>query len=659
MTETGTGEFDAGLLDLPRRLGRYLLCSEIAVGGMGAVYLARAEGAGGFDKLVAVKVIHSRYADDPTLVGMFFDEARIAARIAHPNVCQVFDFGEERGTHFLVMELLSGQPVSSIVRILVKKYARERPPWIFSLAARIIAEACEALHAAHTVRDDDGSLLNIIHRDVSPENILVTYDGAVRVMDFGIAKARGRLTHTVAGTFKGKLAYAAPEQIEGRFDHRIDIWSAGVVLWELLTGEPLFWRDSDSDTIRAVYFDPISPPASVRKDVPKELDAIVMRALSRDREARYATAREMAIDLNRFVAARGEHVGMAEVSEWMRDVFKRDHAKALDRIREARKVADADPIESGEVDTAAITPSQPPLDPEATRMLGAPETGSEPGSPRGTPPRPMLGKAARSKTPLPDDLFDVPTMIGARSGTPPATPMRTPHEQPAPPFVQATPAPSHGPGETPVGLPLPPPPEPAVKKRRAVAIAVRIGAAVLVFGIGIAAAALLAEREPSAARAPELPNAAATPIGPAVAAPPERRAVVEQLVPRPDRVREGSDDRAASPVQAPARDERASETSGARDERRRRAQHGRTRERQRESTPAADGPPGTVAVFTTGGWADIYEGDRKLGRSPARITLPAGRHTLRLVPFGTGEARRANVVVQAGQTARVTVDVGD
>lgn len=324
-----------------RRLGRYQLCFELASGGMATVYLARAEGPAGFEKLVALKCIHPHLAREQEFVDMFLDEARIASRISHPNVCSVFEVGSADDTYYLAMEYVVGETLSRVLRRLARDPEGTRPSWMPVFVARIIADICEGLHAAHELRGDKGELLEVVHRDVTPQNLFVSYDGTARIVDFGIAKARGRLHHTQAGLVKGKIAYLAPEQIDHKpIDRRADVWALGVVLWEMSTGMRLFRRDSEVDTLMAVTSDPILAPSEVRPEVPKELDAIALRALSRDPAQRYATAREMGRDLHRFIAGYGEVVGAAEIAEWMEETFGEERRKRLAVIEGSRTVGD-------------------------------------------------------------------------------------------------------------------------------------------------------------------------------------------------------------------------------------------------------------------------------------------------------------------------------
>ena len=306
----------------PEQIGRYRLHFELACGGMARVYLASAEGTAGFQKLVALKRIHAHLAQEKEYVDMFLDEARIASRITHTNVCSVFDFGEVDGEYYIAMEYLLGEPLSRVQRRVMANANERASRLLPARMARIIAQACEGLHAAHELRDAEGESLHVVHRDVSAENLFVTYDGATQVVDFGIAHARQRIHHSVAGQVKGTFPYMAPEQMTAAVvDRRVDVWALGAVLWELLTLRKLFLRDSDVNTMYAVLSSEIRPPSDFRSDVPSELDEIVLKALQRNPDERWQSAREMGRALHRFLASQPDFVGPAEVAEWMAELF--------------------------------------------------------------------------------------------------------------------------------------------------------------------------------------------------------------------------------------------------------------------------------------------------------------------------------------------------
>ncbi|MEM7434302.1 MAG: serine/threonine-protein kinase [Myxococcota bacterium] len=340
----------------PERIGRYELCFELASGGMASVYLARIDGVSGFEKLVALKRIHRHLAKEQGYVDMFLDEARIAARITHPNVCSVFDFGEADGEYYIAMEYLVGEPLSRLCGRVARNQEQRRHRLLPLRMSRIIADACEGLHAAHELKDANGDLLHVVHRDVSPRNLFVTYDGAAQVVDFGIASARQRLHHTSTGQVKGTFAYMAPEQLTARpIDRRVDVWALGVTLWEMLAVKRLFRRDTTANTIHAVLYDEVLPPSNYRAHVPKELDAIVMKALAREPDERWQSTREMGRALREFIGTRTELMGPAELSEWMGEVFPQGEARKSQLMEVARLGHDSVPAIPSAEDEATQT----------------------------------------------------------------------------------------------------------------------------------------------------------------------------------------------------------------------------------------------------------------------------------------------------------------
>jgi len=302
------------------RVGRYHLVREIATGGMATVYLARLEGEGGFEKQVALKCILPHLARDPGFVAMFLDEARIASRIGHPNVCQVFDFGCSDGRYFLAMEALEGVPLSAVLR-RPRPVGPDAESRDVAVALRIAGDACEGLHAAHDLVDADGRPLEVVHRDVSPQNLFVTRGGLVKVLDFGIARARSQVHRTATGELKGNIAYASPEQIRGRaIDRRADLWSLGVILWELLARRRLFARPTPVEMMYAVLQDPVPALAELRPGVPPGVEALVLRLLSRDPAGRPPNARAVQRELQTLAEGLGGWPSSPDVAEWVHGI---------------------------------------------------------------------------------------------------------------------------------------------------------------------------------------------------------------------------------------------------------------------------------------------------------------------------------------------------
>jgi serine/threonine-protein kinase len=294
----------------PTVLGRYVVFEEIAAGGMATVHLGRVRGAAGFARMVAVKRLHRQYAKDPEFVAMLVDEARLAGRIHHPNVVTMLDVAAEDGELVLVMEYVHGEPLAKLLRSARRKGLHVSP----RIAARILIEALHGLHAAHEARDERGMELGIVHRDVSPQNIICGADGVSRVLDFGIAKAAGRIHSTRDGEIKGKFAYMPPEQLHGEhLDRRADIYAAGVVLWEALTGERLFLGSAQTPNLQRLLDADVEPPSSRIADLPASFDAVALKALAREPDDRYPTARAMAQALE----ACGPAATATEVSAWV------------------------------------------------------------------------------------------------------------------------------------------------------------------------------------------------------------------------------------------------------------------------------------------------------------------------------------------------------
>jgi serine/threonine-protein kinase len=322
-------------------IGRYRLCFELGSGGMGTVFLAATDAVGGERRFVALKCLRPENALEPEFASMFLDEVTIAARVQHPHVCSVVDVGESDGVVYLVMEYLSGESLSAVRSRLFDDLTAWTPAVHAALVARIIADASEGLHAAHELRDARGELADVVHRDVAPDNIIVTYGGGVKLLDFGIAKHRGRHHETRPGMVKGKYSYLAPEVLDGQpADRRSDVWGLGVVMWELLTGERLFDAPSDVEAIRAVGRRPIAAPSRLRPGLPPGLDRIVLKALDREPARRYGTARELARELNRFLANRRCVFGLAELEEAMQQLFPHGR-EAKQQLLEAAAEVDA------------------------------------------------------------------------------------------------------------------------------------------------------------------------------------------------------------------------------------------------------------------------------------------------------------------------------
>jgi eukaryotic-like serine/threonine-protein kinase len=311
-----------------RVVGRYALFQEIAAGGMATLHLGRLIGSVGFSRTVAIKRLHPQFAKDPEFVAMFLDEAHLAGRVRHPNVVGTIDVVALNGEVLLVMEYVHGE---SLARLLWSEaQAGRRVP--LRVVSALLTGVLHGLHAAHEATSETGFPLGMVHRDVSPQNILVGQDGIARVLDFGVAKATWRAQTTRDGQVKGKLSYMSPEQLlHHDVDRRADIFAASAVIWEALTGTRLFDAEEPGALIHCILHETVIPPRELRPDVPPALDALVMRGLSRDSEERFASAREMAFALERAVApATPGEVGIW-VEEAARETLER-RAKQIERI---------------------------------------------------------------------------------------------------------------------------------------------------------------------------------------------------------------------------------------------------------------------------------------------------------------------------------------
>ncbi|HEX4517016.1 MAG TPA: serine/threonine-protein kinase, partial [Polyangiaceae bacterium] len=314
----------------PRMIGRYALYKEIASGGMATVHLGRIVGAGGFSRPVAIKRLHAQYARDPSFVAMFLDEARLASRIFHPNVVAPLDVVSTDGELFLVMEYVRGASLSRLLRSALAGEGLVSP----RIVSSVIGGLLYGLHAAHEARGDRGEALDLVHRDVSPQNVLVGVDGVSRVLDFGVAKASGRMQTTRDGQLKGKLAYMAPEQVKGEVvTRKTDVYAATVVLWESLTGRRLFKADNEANAIARVLAGVVPAASSIVLGLSTDVDAVIARGLHLDPDRRYATARDMVIDLERVLPP----APATEVAEWVEQCAHADLTEQAQHVGEMER----------------------------------------------------------------------------------------------------------------------------------------------------------------------------------------------------------------------------------------------------------------------------------------------------------------------------------
>ncbi len=325
------------------KLGRYECLLPLAQGGMANVWAARVLGARGFERLVAIKTISAALAEDPSFVGMFLDEAHYASRIHHPNVVSVLDLGEAGDLLYLVMEWVDGEPLSALTRDVLA-LGRGFP---LPIIGRLMLDVCAGLHAAHGLTGEDGASLGLVHRDVSPQNVMVSRDGQVKLLDFGLAKATlvaGERTEP--GNAKGKLGYMAPEQALGEhLDRRADLFPIGVMLFQLLTGKHPFRANNTMATLQRLLTSPLPAPRAICPCLPDDLDAVVVRAMQRVPGERYSSADELADDLSRALA--GELATSAEVAAFIDELAGTRLAERQRRLRVAMSAEPDAPPESG------------------------------------------------------------------------------------------------------------------------------------------------------------------------------------------------------------------------------------------------------------------------------------------------------------------------
>jgi serine/threonine protein kinase len=363
--------------------GKYLLLQRVSVGGMAEVFKAIPEGAARIDEIVAVKRILPNIAEDSEFIGMFVDEARIAGQLTHPNICRIYELGRVGGDHYIAMQFLWGRDLLKVMN----RFKKIGDVLAVPMAAFIAARACAALHYAHTKRDAAGTPLNIIHRDVSPQNIIVGYSGQVKLIDFGVARAATQSQKTQAGILKGKFGYMSPEMIRSLpVDHRSDVFAMGICLHEALTGSRLFYGETDFATLEQVRDARVLPPSAKVPGIPPALDAIVLKALARDVEDRYASAEEMEQALDEFLASLYPGYAEADVGAMMRQAFAQEVVREKQRLELFSGM-----LSRGELVRGANVPALP----------SEPPTSGE----RSAPHLPLAreGQAPTKKNPLSDE----------------------------------------------------------------------------------------------------------------------------------------------------------------------------------------------------------------------------------------------------------------
>ncbi|MFN0062378.1 MAG: serine/threonine protein kinase [Myxococcaceae bacterium] len=375
----------------PIPFGKYVLLDRIAIGGMAEVWRGKGSGIGGGERLIAIKRILPNIAEDDEFVRMFIDEAKISVQLMHPNIAQTHDLGQINNSYFIAMEYIPGKDL----RTMFDRCKRDGTPAPVEWSCYVIAKLCEGLDYAHRRKDTQGREMNIIHRDISPQNVLISYDGEVKIIDFGIAKAAGKATRTQAGVLKGKFGYMSPEQIRGLpMDRRSDIFAIGVCLHEMLTGERLFTGDSDFTVLEKVRRADVAPPSNRNRLVPHELDRLVLKAVARDAENRYTFASELGSALQQWLSSAHPAFGRKDVAQFVRGAFPDDAEQEA-----ARVVAWKDVTAPGGSLPSPNSPPPPPQQPPAppphsllAEMPSAVSLGGEPPTQLGPGGRPGGGE---------------------------------------------------------------------------------------------------------------------------------------------------------------------------------------------------------------------------------------------------------------------------
>ncbi|MCI0669648.1 MAG: protein kinase [Myxococcaceae bacterium] len=355
------GRTPAGSL---QAFGQYRLVRKLATGGMADIFLAKQVGPQGFERNVVIKRLLPGLAEQPDFVAMFLDEARLAARLEHPHIVQIHDLGEIDGQYFLCMEYLAGEDLSHLLRSSLQRTL----PVPLKLAARIVSQAAHGLHHAHELTDEHGEPLDVVHRDVTPSNLFVTYQGHVKVLDFGIAKASSCISTTDAGTLKGKVLYLAPERVMARpADRRSDVYSLGLCLYEALTLTRPFLRENELAILKAVLDGTCPKVSELRPDVPPELEVIVARAMARQVEERYQSAAELAADLDEYLLGFTTTTVNAEMRAWMRALVGEERLRSRSQLPRLSALHPAMPrLSDASASGATPAPGAKP------RRLGAP-----------------------------------------------------------------------------------------------------------------------------------------------------------------------------------------------------------------------------------------------------------------------------------------------
>ena len=323
-------------MSYPTTFGKYLLLERINVGGMAEVFKAKAFGVEGFERILAIKRILPNMADDDEFINMFIDEARIAVQLSHANVVQIYELGKFENQYYIAMEYVAGKDL----RQILDRYRKKKETMSVAAAAFITSRICDGLDYAHRKLDATGKPLNLIHRDVSPQNILVSFEGSVKITDFGIVKAEDRGSKTQAGVLKGKFGYMSPEQVRGwEIDNRSDIFAVGILLYEMVTGKRLFIGESDFSTLERVRNADVTPPTQHNPNIPETLERVMLKALARERDERYSHAADLADDLQQFLIEENSIFSGKRLAGLLQEEYREDIAHEMQKMEEFMRVA--------------------------------------------------------------------------------------------------------------------------------------------------------------------------------------------------------------------------------------------------------------------------------------------------------------------------------
>jgi len=642
------------------QFGKYRLVARLASGGMAEIFLARLTGAAGFEKLVCIKRILPHLARDRQFVAMFLDEARIAARISHPNVCQVFELGEIDGSYYLAMEYLEGVPLACFRRH--DYYGPVPDP---RLVAGIAIHACEGLHHAHQLKTTDGREMEVVHRDVSPQNLFVTTDGIVKVLDFGIAKITDATVRTTTGAIKGTYAYMAPEQLRGeRLDRRTDVFAMGIVLWETLARRHLFKRDTEFLTFQAITSDPIEDICTLRPDVPPALSAVIKTALARDRDSRFSTARA----LGEAIAAAISPLTAGAISEELQRAFPVELAEQAELIRVAREGGVFDlAVERGpavghgaELLTTPVSQQRAPayMSGDPAGLASAPREatgGVTTGDPAWSASAAgAVASAAPARISAAQQAVAPARISAAQQAVAPAR-ISAAQQAVAPARISATQE-AVASARISAAQPVVGPTGRSWRPLALAAVAIAVGGAAAVVYVRIArdrsreapgapvqaGAPVAAARSdtplagssvpsPSPPDAPRDPSAVAT-------APPQSAG--SATAPQPPRAPSGDPPRSASAASAAAEPRAASAAKPV-----------------ASAAARPSGPPGYITIDSSPVYAVIYIDGKKYGETPlVKLELPPGRHVVHAVA-PSGETRDTRITIESGKAA-ATLRIG-